>query len=150
MRNPDEKPESHDNMLLWRYLFRTSKIISKNLNDKLAPLGITFLSYRTLRYLVRQGPKTMSAISDFLLVTQGRITGIIDELESRSLVLRIRSNEDRRIINLEITDEGKSLEQKARVIYESYINSIFSRIDRENRECILNGIKHLSSVLGKQ
>lgn len=149
MTEEGSREESHDNVLLWRYLFRTAKIISKNLSERLEPLGITFLGYRTLRYLCRQGPKTMSAIADFLLVTQGRITGIIDELESRSLVLRVRSNEDRRIINLQITPEGRTLEHRARKIYESYIDEIFSRIDAGERDCLLKGIMELSSILGK-
>lgn len=52
---------------------------------------------------------TMSEISEILQVTNGAATGLVDRLEKRKVVQRVRSREDRRVVWVSITRAGKSL-----------------------------------------
>ena len=38
----------------------------------------------------------------------GAMTRTLDRLEAKGLVKRVRSSEDRRVVNLELTDEGRA------------------------------------------
>ncbi|MEM9629953.1 MAG: MarR family transcriptional regulator [Pseudomonadota bacterium] len=51
-------------------------------------------------------PVTMSDISDALMFTEGGATKIIGRLEKRGLVTRQRSEEDKRVVLINVTDEG--------------------------------------------
>jgi MarR family 2-MHQ and catechol resistance regulon transcriptional repressor len=53
------------------------------------------------------GPLTIGDIGKRMLVTGGCVTVILDNLEKESLVERMRSSEDRRVIKVQLTDKGE-------------------------------------------
>ena len=53
-----------------------------------------------------------SEIAEKTLITKGGITGIIDRLQSRGLVMRVHSREDRRSILIQLTTKGIELFRK--------------------------------------
>ena len=55
-----------------------------------------------------QGAMTMSAIARALRMTLSGVTAVIDKLEAKQLVSRVRSTKDRRIVNVLLTKRGKS------------------------------------------
>jgi DNA-binding MarR family transcriptional regulator len=55
-----------------------------------------------------QGAMTMSAIARALQMTLSGVTTVIDKLEAKQLVSRVRSTSDRRIVNVELTKRGRS------------------------------------------
>lgn len=73
--------------------------------------GLTGPQAEALRILSKDGPLSSAALSRKLFVTPSNITGIIDRLEKKGLVERIRGTRDRRISQLEITDKGKELRE---------------------------------------
>ncbi len=62
-----------------------------------------------LELLHKQGPMRMSDLADKLDVTLGAITSLADRMIKGSYVIRERSEEDRRVVNLKLTPEGKDL-----------------------------------------
>ena len=52
------------------------------------------------------GPKTMSEIAKALHMALSSATSIVDKLEGKKFVRRDRSSEDRRIVRVELTEEG--------------------------------------------
>ncbi|MBQ6522308.1 MAG: winged helix-turn-helix transcriptional regulator [Atopobiaceae bacterium] len=57
---------------------------------------------------------TAVEIADQVALTRPRITQIVSDLESRGLVVRTKDTEDRRKVNIRITDAGRRLVQKQR------------------------------------
>jgi MarR family transcriptional regulator, 2-MHQ and catechol-resistance regulon repressor len=80
--------------------------------------------------LKKYGPMPISHIGEKLCVRKSNMTGIIDDLVQRGCVKRCTSPEDRRVINIEMTQEGerelnrillkvdKILEEKIKVLTE--------------------------------
>lgn len=68
------------------------------------------LSISAVRMLVAlsEGPLHLSALTAHLGVSSACTTGIADTLEARRLANRRRS-EDRRLVHLELTEEGRKL-----------------------------------------
>jgi DNA-binding MarR family transcriptional regulator len=62
-----------------------------------------------LRTLVKEGPLSSASLSRRLYVTPSNITGIIDRLEKKGLVERIRKERDRRIVLINLTESGAEL-----------------------------------------
>jgi DNA-binding MarR family transcriptional regulator len=65
-----------------------------------------------LRCLVNNGPISSADLSRELYVTPSNITGIIDRLERKGLVQRIRKEDDRRVTLIQLTDEGRKLSRE--------------------------------------
>jgi DNA-binding MarR family transcriptional regulator len=55
------------------------------------------------------GPLPMRVLAEALDVSQASATGIVDRMEQRGLVERQRDDEDRRVIRVALTDEGRRL-----------------------------------------
>lgn len=126
------------NIELWRNFYRAWKRLHRGAGENLEKVGISFLDYRILRYLTEAGQVPMARLADFLMVTQGHITGVIDVLESRGLVMRNRSSDDRRVINIELTEHGVAVEMEARKLHEEYMDTVFGTLNPEEK----SGLNH--------
>ena len=74
--------------------------------------GLTGSQSGVLRSLIQEGPQSSADLSRQLHVTPSNITGIIDRLEKKGLVERIRKEGDRRIALIELTEKGEALSQQ--------------------------------------
>jgi len=55
------------------------------------------------------GSLPMGALAEAMDVSQASVTGIVDRMEQRNLVERQRDGEDRRVVKVALTDEGRRL-----------------------------------------
>jgi len=85
----------------------------ENLEERLAPLDLKAADYLVLVTLAAGTGDTASSICSVLAHDPGAMTRKIDALEKRGLVRRVRSEEDRRAIKLELTPEGRKVYPKA-------------------------------------
>lgn len=69
--------------------------------------GLTGPQSMVLRKLVDGGDMSSADLSRKLYVTPSNITGIIDRLERKELVQRVRKIEDRRVVLIALTDKGR-------------------------------------------
>lgn len=74
--------------------------------------GLTGSQSGVLRCLIQGGPLSSAELSRQLHVTPSNITGIIDRLEKKGLVERIRKEGDRRIALIELTEKGEALSRQ--------------------------------------
>lgn len=65
--------------------------------------------FGALEALYHLGPMSQAAIGKKILKTSGNITMVVDHLEKRGLVKRIRNQEDRRFFTIHLTEEGNHL-----------------------------------------
>jgi DNA-binding MarR family transcriptional regulator len=63
--------------------------------------------------LHEKGPLPPSQIARSMMVNSSTITGIIDRLQQKGLVKRMRISTDRRVITVELTKNGKILAENA-------------------------------------
>jgi len=71
--------------------------------------GLTGPQSSVLRNLVNDGPMSSADLSRMLYVTPANITGIIDRLEIKGLVKRIKKQGDRRVALITLTGSGQQL-----------------------------------------
>ena len=74
--------------------------------------GVTGPQGGVMRCLRDSGPASAAQLSRTLYVTPSTMTGLIDRLESKGLVSRIKKTEDRRITMINLTKAGKNLSQE--------------------------------------
>ncbi len=129
-----EARAAHDDHLalrLWLRLLACSTDIENEIRRRLrARFGITLARFDYLAQLYRhpQGLR-MSALSKFLMVTGGNVTGLTDELEKEGWVQRESDPDDRRSWRVALTEEGmRAFEQMARE-HEAWVVELLSGLD---------------------
>lgn len=94
-------------------LFRTSDRLQHRMARLFREHGLTPSQYNILRILRGEGkPLPCLEIAQRTITVVPGITGLIDRLEEAKLVKRQRSEEDRRVVNVSITTEGKEVLDK--------------------------------------
>ena len=78
-----------------------------------------------LRILDRNGPQKVSTIAERLDITPGAVTSLSDKLIACGYANRNRDTADRRVVHLEITDQGREILAKYREVLKSTVESIF-------------------------
>ncbi len=95
----------------WWHLASAYNAMASRCSRFLEERGLTGAQYGVLRSVGDAGPEglMLSALSERLMVTCGNITGVVDRLETRGLLRRERSREDRRVVMARLTPEGRAL-----------------------------------------
>ena len=76
--------------------------------EELEPLRITSAQMRALRTLHHHGaPMRMSGLAAALGIVRRSATSVVDELEARGLVERMANANDRRAVEVQLTDAGR-------------------------------------------
>jgi homoprotocatechuate degradation regulator HpaR len=91
-------------------LNRSLDAIMPPYRDLFQEFGVTEQQWRILRVLWEQKHLTSTQISTLTLLPTPSLVGILDRLEKKGLVKRLRSSTDRREVNITITNLGKELQ----------------------------------------
>jgi DNA-binding MarR family transcriptional regulator len=91
---------------LWRSLMELNRQIKQMIQQMSIEVGISCSSVGLIFRLEHVPSMKMNDIADYLSITVGAATSLVDKLESQGWIERIRSLEDRRIINVCLTDKG--------------------------------------------
>ncbi|WP_054023993.1 MarR family winged helix-turn-helix transcriptional regulator [Bacillus sp. FJAT-28004] len=121
----------------WKELFPLLKVVYKKLKTewyKGIDCSFSINQTRMLQHLDKQSPMKSTDIADLLLITAGGVTLIGDKLMERGLIRRNRSDEDRRVVYLEITEEGKQFVESANENDDAIIRYMSERISQEDLE----------------
>lgn len=71
--------------------------------------GLSYPQLVTLRYLLHAGSVPMSEVTDYLGITRGAMTGLVDRLADAGLVVRRPCEQDRRVTFLDLTPRGREV-----------------------------------------
>ena len=81
--------------------------IAQEVERQLEPAGLTNAQWVPLYKLALGRASTVAELARECQLDAGGMTRLLDRLEAKGLCRRVRSSEDRRVVNLEITPEGR-------------------------------------------
>lgn len=93
--------------LLYGYL-RLSRQIQSYFRDRYRGVGLTDLQCMALAILECTGPMPVSGLAEQLGCANSTVSGVIDRLEEAGAVTRTRSEMDRRVIFVSLTEKTLS------------------------------------------
>ena len=125
-----------------------SQLQTRKFQEQLDPLGLTPFHWVVLCCLWREDGLAISSLSEQLQQVGGTLTGVLNRMEERDLVVRQQDGEDRRIYRIWLTDSGRSLQNTlppiALTLREQTMSG-FSEAERQQFSVLLNrAIKNLS------
>lgn len=121
-------------------LIRSAEALHAEVSRGLIAEGLTASQFSTLKVLELRGPLAQRDIANYLLKTGGNVTVVVDNLEARNLVTRIRDTEDRRIVFVKLTDEGAATFDRCYAPHLARIRGVMSELD-------VNGLGKLHDLL---
>lgn len=86
-----------------------SQLMYRDFLERLEPYGLTPFHYLVLSCLWEEDGLATTGIADCLKQLGATMTGVIDRMEDRKLVYRKRDADDRRVVRVWLTDEGRQL-----------------------------------------
>jgi MarR family transcriptional regulator, 2-MHQ and catechol-resistance regulon repressor len=90
-------------------LMRAGESVMMRVHRHLDDYGLTISQFGVLDAIFHIGSMSQKDLAQKLLKSGGNLTMVIDNLEKRGLVKRIRSAVDRRVINVSLTEAGEAL-----------------------------------------
>jgi len=97
-------------LIALRRILRATELYGRRLAKE---AGMTAVQFRVMQIVAETGRATPTAISQRMGVTQATMTALIDKLQARGLVERVRSETDRRQTNVTITARGHEVIDEA-------------------------------------
>ena len=108
---------------------RFNLLSHKNLESDFGKVGVTPPQFYVLATIGYAGSLPFGEIGAKMMVTVSNLTGIVDRLEQKKLVLRKRDATDRRVVHVALTDKGANLYKTTIPLFERSISEIFSSLD---------------------
>ncbi len=137
--------DDHDALRLWLRLLSLSNDIETEIRKRLrARCGMTLARFDYLAQLHRHpGGVRMNALSRFLMVTGGNVTGLTDELEKDGLVTREVDPEDRRSYRIVLTLKGRRTFERIAREHEAWVVALLGGLDRAERQQVYEQLGQL-------
>lgn len=107
-------------------LSRARTKLAKSVDCQLASHDITHAQGSIIMMLSSGKYVTAAALARELYVDSASMTRMLDRLEKRSLIERVRCGEDRRVSNLRLTPDGQKLANQLPDVFTSVLNRNFA------------------------
>lgn len=92
-------------------------------------LGLTPSQFDVITALGESSGMNCGELGARALITKGTLTGILDRLEQKGLVIREESQGDRRSVIINLSPEGLSLFSQMSRVHLDYLNTTFEKLD---------------------
>ena len=109
--------------------------------------GLTGPQSLVLRLLIKKGALSSADLSRQMYVTPSNITGIIDRLEKKGLVERIRQQSDRRVALITLTQSGQKLGKTIPDPIEKKIVNQLSDLEPENLQILVMTMNQILNLI---
>ncbi len=93
----------------WVAINQAAVVLERAVDVRLRPWNISGSQAAALAALVEHGPQRMSDVARYLLQQTQTTTDLVDRLEQRGLVRRVRHATDRRVVLVEATEASVAL-----------------------------------------
>jgi len=130
-----------------RRVIRATDLQSKQL-AKIS--GLTAPQIMLMRAINKHPNATIREIADNINLSQATVTTIIDRLEKRELVVRIRSQTDRRKVHVALTESGVIAIDTAPTLLQGHFVDRFSALAEWEQNMIIASLQRVAEMMDAQ
>lgn len=127
-----------------RRIMRSIDLHSKRLAHD---FGLTGPQLAVLKSLAWSGSVPVGELAAHVRLSHATVTGVLDRMEKRCLVKRIRGEADKRRVYADITGEGGKILQKAPpLLHEEFIEK-FEQLEEWEKTMILSAFQRVADMM---
>ena len=128
-------------------LRRVIRAIDLHSKQLVKTVSVTGPQLRLLQLIRREGDATASGLSEAMSLSQATVTSILDRLEDRGLLERIRSQTDKRKIHPRLTETGsRLLDQAPTPLQDSFVRK-FDQLQSWEQHMIIASLQRLAEMM---
>jgi DNA-binding MarR family transcriptional regulator len=131
---------------LWVRFLRFNLVSNKKLQDDLERLDLTPPQFYVLATIGYAGGLPFGEIGEKMMVTVSNLTGIVDRLEEKKLVVRERDARDRRVVRVMLTDKGLKVYRNTIPVFEKSISQFFSPLNKRQQKELAGLLRKLIRI----
>ena len=144
-REPSPSPTT-----VFRAMSSASKRLPRYFDKAFGTVDLRLTEFSVLQQLSESGPTPMVRLSDENLVTKAAVTAIIDAMEKKGLVRRVRDSSDRRVVNIQMTPAGKKLFAVARRRHQAVVNGFVSTLEPDEVRVLVRSFEKLIRFIDEE
>lgn len=122
---------------------RTASMLSGAIDQELAPYDLTHPQFSILMNLAELKCQTAAELARETCGDTGAITRMLDRLEAKGLIRRVRSREDRRVVKIQLTPTGELCAQKMPVAAINVLNHYLEGFSPQELETMKGLLRRL-------
>ena len=134
--------------LLNSYL-RVTQRMSRQLREYFDQKELTLPQMLVLTALSEEGTMPISRLARYVGSANSTVSGIVDRLEKMRLVERIRSEDDRRVIYVGLTEEYCSARGKREATVSDYLAKRLKKLSAQELDGIRAAMEKLDATLAR-
>jgi DNA-binding MarR family transcriptional regulator len=116
-------------------------------SQRMVRLGISMTHFHVLTLLRHHGEQPMGQLAEILDASMSSATGIIDRMEERGLVERVRVPDDRRVVLVRPTVAGEALVDEAELIRSDVMRAAIGRLSLEQVERLSRAASDIAAAV---
>lgn len=146
---PKEAAEDSLALSTFTRLSKAAGQLRRKVYSGLSDTRLTESQLNVLELLLHVGPLPQKEIAKNLLVTGGNVTMVVDNLQKRNLVERNRWPQDRRVVHVTLTNEGRETIETYFPHHVKKVEKALNVLDTEEQEQLIALCDKLRSSLQK-
>ena len=111
--------------------------------------SLSIVHLNLLMLLRFNGPLTMSRLADLLDVSVASATGIVDRMEKKGVIERKRSDEDRRVVEVHVSDQGEQVFIAMQAERQAQMARMLSGVSDQDLNALLTGLRAVREARDK-
>lgn len=115
------------------------------LSSKLAVYDITPSQYAVLSCLWGKDHATPKQIAETLYLETSTISGVLDRMQKKNLIDRVVNKEDRREVQVTITEKGMALEEPIQAIIDEVNQEVLKGFTEEERNKLAQTLRNIAN-----
>lgn len=118
-------------------------IIKQKGREILTNFSITPPQFEALQYLINNHDMTIGELSNKMFLACSTITDLVDRMEKNQLVKRVRDEKDRRVVRVQVLEDGHKLIEEVLHARRNYLADVLREVSEKERAFILQGITQI-------
>jgi DNA-binding MarR family transcriptional regulator len=131
-------------------LRRVFQVVNEQSKKAEKETGLTGPQLWAIKTIAQEAPIMVSEIARSMYLHPATVVGILDRLEKQGLAARIRSTEDRRVVRVELTTQGKVLVTKSPEVAQGLLVAGLEKLGSDKLKNIAQALDQMAGILGAQ
>jgi MarR family transcriptional regulator, organic hydroperoxide resistance regulator len=129
---------------------RVFQVVNEQSKKAKRETGLTGPQLWAIKTIAELSSVRVSDLARRMYLHPATVVGILNRLELQGLIKRVRTNGDRRVVNVELTDTGNELVVKAPQVAQGLLVAGLEELPLEKLQEIAAGLEKLVHILGAQ
>jgi DNA-binding MarR family transcriptional regulator len=117
-------------------------------SERMARSGLSMTHWHLLILLARHGELSMSRLAEVQGISLSNATGLVDRLDERGLIDRVRVPDDRRVVMVRVSEQGREQLAAVDLLREELIRRVIGRLKPAQVERLAASLADIRAALG--